>query len=248
MPLRALRQRPEHAALLTDFDGTLSEIVVDPEQARPRPGVVETLSALAHRLGRVAVVSGRPVDFLAAHVTDPAVELIGQYGLEGRRSGDRWEHPDADRWRGRIDELAVRARTELPSVVTVEPKGMGMTLHYRGAPTAEPDVKSWAARNSGEFVLRPARRSVELHPPIEVDKGVAVLELADGHDPVAYLGDDVGDLPAFKALGILRGRGVTVARIVVSSAEVAEELLVEADDVVAGPEAMVALLRGLADA
>lgn len=247
MPLRELRRRPERAALFTDFDGTLSEVVVDPGQARPRPGVVESLSALAQRLGRVALVSGRPVEFLAEHVSDPAVELVGQYGLEGRRGGDRWEHPEADRWRGHVDHLADRARAELPSVITVEPKGMAMTLHFRGAPTAEEAVMTWAARNSGDFVVRPARRSVELHPPIEIDKGVVVLELADGFDPVAFLGDDIGDLPAFRALGILRGRGVTVARVVVSSAEVPEQLLVEADDVVAGPEAMAALLRGLAD-
>ena len=58
MPLRALRERPERAALLTDFDGTLSEIVADPATARPVPGVVEVLGRLTDRLGLVGVVHG----------------------------------------------------------------------------------------------------------------------------------------------------------------------------------------------
>ena len=43
--------------------------------------------------------------------------------------------------------------------------------------------------------------SVELHPPIDEDKGTALTRLAADHDgPVMFLGDDVGDLTAFDAL------------------------------------------------
>ncbi|MEM8905235.1 MAG: trehalose-phosphatase [Actinomycetota bacterium] len=248
MPLRALRQRPERAALLTDFDGTLSEIVADPATARPVPGVVEILTRLTARLGLVGIVSGRPVEFLEQHLTDPTVQLVGLYGLEGRRNGERWEHPGVGGLRDRVTDLVERARAELPDDVAVESKGLGLTLHYRVAPEAEDVVRRWAADEAGDFAVRPAKRSIELHPPIDTDKGRVVEELAEGFDPIAFLGDDIGDLPAFQMLRDLRDEGRTVARVVVSSAEVPEALLVEADDVVAGPAAMTALLAGLAEA
>lgn len=248
MPLRALRERPERAALLTDFDGTLSEIVADPTTARPVPGVVEVLGRLTDRLGLVGVVSGRPVDFLERILTDPSIQLVGLYGLERRVDGERWEHPGAPAWRERVDELVAAARTALPSGVGVESKGLSLTLHYRSVPHAADEVHRWAEENSGDFDVRGAKRSVELHPPVALDKGTVVRELAEGHDPVAFLGDDLGDLSAFRTLRAMRDEGRSVARVVVSSEEVPEALLVEADDVVAGPAAMVALLAGLAEA
>ena len=50
----ALRARLASSAVLTDFDGTLSPIVDDPEAARPAPGAVEVLTALADALDRRA--------------------------------------------------------------------------------------------------------------------------------------------------------------------------------------------------
>ena len=61
--------------------------------------------------------------------------------------------------------------------------------------------------------------SWELHPPIEVDKGTAVLDLADDFAAVAFAGDDVGDLPGFDALDELADRGVATLRIAVDSPE-----------------------------
>ena len=53
--------------------------------------------------------------------------------------------------------------------------------------------------------------SVELHPPIDEDKGTALARLAADHDgPVMFVGDDVGDLPAFDALDALERSGRTV--------------------------------------
>ena len=248
MPLRALRERPERAALLTDFDGTLSEIVADASTARPVPGVIDALSRLTDRLAVVGVVSGRPLEFLERHLTDPAIQLVGLYGLEGRRDGERWEHPESAGWRDRVTDLVTRARSELPDGVAVESKGLALTLHFRTAPEAEDVVRRWAVDEAGAFDVRPAKRSIELHPPVDVDKGMVTRELSAGCDPVAFLGDDIGDLSAFEALRDLRDEGRTVARVVVSSEEVPEALLVEADDVVAGPAAMVALLTGLAEA
>jgi trehalose 6-phosphate phosphatase len=87
--------------------------------------------------------------------------------------------------------------------------------------------------------------SWELHPPIDVDKGTAVLELADDFPVVVVAGDDVGDLPAYDALDRLEESGVATLRIAVASAEAPPQLLERADLVVDGPEGLVALLTSL---
>ena len=61
----AIRADPLHSGILTDFDGTLSPIVDDPATARPLDGIPDVLDAARPALQRVAVVSGRPVAFLA---------------------------------------------------------------------------------------------------------------------------------------------------------------------------------------
>ncbi|MGH9304030.1 MAG: trehalose-phosphatase, partial [Acidimicrobiales bacterium] len=76
---------PAATALLTDFDGTLSPIVVEPDSAYPLPGAVEALESLSAQLGAVAVVSGRPASFLVDHLglsTDSAIDLFGLHGVE----------------------------------------------------------------------------------------------------------------------------------------------------------------------
>jgi trehalose 6-phosphate phosphatase len=87
--------------------------------------------------------------------------------------------------------------------------------------------------------------SFELHPPIAADKGTAVRDLADGLAAVCFLGDDLGDLPAFAELQRLADEGVATVRVAVRSDEAPEELLDAADVVVDGPEGARDLLRQL---
>ena len=59
-----LIEAPSATALFLDFDGTMSEIVPDPANAKPLPGVPDMLNTLSVRLALVAVVSGRSLSFL----------------------------------------------------------------------------------------------------------------------------------------------------------------------------------------
>ena len=244
--LAPFREAPTTAALIVDFDGTLSPIVDDAAAAVPHESVPDLLGRLRDRLGVVAVVSGRPVAFLQA-VVPAGLTLAGLYGLETEVDGIRRDHPQAGNWREVIDDVASRADARGPAGVVVERKGLSITLHYRAVPEQEAAVAAYAreeALRSG-LEARPARMSWELHPPIAVDKGTAVLELADDLKSVAVAGDDLGDLPAFDALDRLDERGVTTLRIAVASAEAPVELLDRADLVVDGPDGLVALLETL---
>ena len=246
--LAPLRARPEDAAVLTDFDGTLAPIVDQPAAARPLPGVAETLASLGARYARVAVISGRPAGFLREHL-GPAggqVVLSGLYGLEwAQGAGPIHVDVEAERWRDTVEQAATAATRAVPPGATVERKGLSVTLHWRVAREAEPWAMEWArdtAQRTG-LVVHPGRMSAELRPPVEADKGSVVARLVDGVSAATFLGDDVGDLPAFAALD---RPGLYPARIAVSSSEMAPALAEAADVVVSGPEAALAVLRWLA--
>ena len=203
---------------------------------------------LARRFGRVGVVSGRPAAFLTTHLGGRGLFLSGLYGLESvDGDGDIRPRREAERWRPVVDEVAARAEAGLPDRLTVERKGLSVTVHYRTAPEQEPDAAAWAARESGDtgLVAHPARMSFELRPPVERDKGMVVAEAAEGRRQVCFLGDDRGDLSAFDALDRLAATGASVVRVGVASAEAPDELLARADVVVEGPEGSLRLLRRL---
>ena len=78
-----LCRTPERVGVFSDFDGTLAPIVDDPATSAPLPGAVDGLAHLAGRVGRVGVLSGRPLEFLEQFFAD-GVFLAGLYGLEVR--------------------------------------------------------------------------------------------------------------------------------------------------------------------
>jgi len=247
-----LGRAPDRTALFTDFDGTLAPIVADPVAARPAPGAVEALARLAGRYRRVAVVSGRPLDFLDP-VLPAAVDIGALYGLEQRVSGVPGEHPEAGPWRAVVAGVAERAARQLAGLsgVYVETKGVSLTLHYRNGPTHEPAVVAFAHEVAATTGLhaRPAKASVELHPPVAVDKGTLLQHWSAGAEVVAFLGDDVGDLAAFGAVHELAGRpGVEGYAVAVAGSETPDAVRDAADAVLAGPEAVVALFQRLAAA
>ena len=245
-PLAAFIERPAESAVVLDFDGTLSPIVDIAAEARPVEGAVEVLDHLTQRLGLVAVMSGRPVDFLLP-LLPPSVVLSGLYGLEVVRDGVRSDLPGAGAWREVVADVARISADRGPDGMVVEPKGLSLTLHYRTRPDVAPAVKAWAeaqAARSG-LMARPAKMSVELHPPIAADKGTALEALTAGLSAVGYAGDDRGDLPAFDALDRLAAAGIHTLRVAVASPEAPPELVARADLLVEDPVGVLDLLRRL---
>jgi trehalose 6-phosphate phosphatase len=252
-PLWRMAAEPAHCALFLDFDGTLAAIVEDPTGARPLPGVPALLAQLARPFALVAVVSGRPTAFLAEVLGDPAgVTLAGLYGLERALRG-----PEHARWAAVIDQVVAEARAEAPAGIYVEPKGLTVTLHWRHAPDSREWVLAFAERQHArhDLSVHPGRAERELRPPIEVDKGTVVRSLAAEHAgqlrATAVFGDDIGDLPAFAAVGELTspdGRPLAAVRVAAIDAESPPEVAARADLTVRGAEGAVELLHALADA
>jgi trehalose 6-phosphate phosphatase len=242
-----LRDDPGRAGVFCDFDGTLAEIVDDPEDARPVEGAVEALGALAGAYARVAVISGRPARFLQSHLDGRGILLAGLYGLEVVRDGRVEVAEDARRWESVVSEVTDRAREQAPEGVQVEAKGLSVTLHFRSAPEMADDARALAEAQAEEsgLVVGDGRQSFELRPPVSTSKGTVLAEAAADLDAACFLGDDHGDLTAFDALDDLDARGARTLRVAVRSGESPDELVRRADVVVDGPTEVVAFLRAL---
>lgn len=249
-PLASLRNDPTEACLLCDCDGTLAPIVDDPAAAAPLRASVDALHDLTKRLGRVAVVSGRPAAWLH-EVFGDGLELSGLYGLEHVEAdgdGRVVTLPEADPWRAVVAEVAERAEAAAPGGVIVERKGLSLTLHHRTAPGHRSWVEEFAAQEAERAGLEPARgkASIELRPPLPFDKGTAVRRLAEGFAAVAYIGDDAGDLPAFAVLDEMAAGGAATVKVVVDSDELPDEVRAAGDVVVDGPDDVARFLTELA--
>ncbi len=137
----------------------------------------------------------------------------------------------------------------------LEDKGESFAVHVRraadpaGALAALTGPLAAVAADTG-LVVQPGRLVLELRPG-GADKGSALrslaAELEPGPSAVLYVGDDLGDLPAFAAVGSMREQGVPAWAVAVASDET-PEVAAAADLVVADPAAVVRLLSGLADA
>jgi trehalose 6-phosphate phosphatase len=253
--LEPFRSEPESAGLFLDFDGTLSEIVQIPSEARPIEGARELLADLAARLRLVAVVSGRSAGELLDWL-GPEVEIWGIHGAERTRGGrvelsDRAE-PYAELME-RVKQEAERRLEELdmPGVL-LEDKRVMLGLHYRAAQDVEvarralDDIAEELTQGYG-LQRAGGRLAIELRPPVEFSKSQVVLQRAREASlkTAGFVGDDRVDLPAFDALDALAEEGVATLRVGVGSSEAPPELLERADVTVQGPIGVVEWLKQL---
>lgn len=251
--LQALAANPADSGLVLDFDGVLAPIVEDPTTSAMPDRVAAVLARLAKSLGLVAVMSGRPVDFLADRVRVTGVKLLGSYGIEQIRDGLRQLDPDAKEWLGKVRQAsqALDERLSAWPGIRVEKKSVSVAVHWRQAPDHEAaanEVRRVAAQIAAETGLRlePGKLVEELSPPIDVDKGSAIVALLAAEKPatIAYAGDDLGDIPALRAVREAGG----YALVVDHGPETDPRVLELADQTYSGTDNFAAWLAELADA
>lgn len=196
--------------LLLDYDGTLAGFRVDRFQARPWAGVRELLTRI-QREGRtrMAVVTGRPPEEIAPLLgLDPQLEVWGLHGAERLRPDGRREPAEIPaEARRKLD--AVRAQLKHDALGGLyEDKPNAAVMHWRGrAPSLAKQIELRTrtlfeplARLEGLSLLK-FEAGLELRAGR--DKGGAVRELLREHDsgaPCTYLGDDITDEEAFRAI------------------------------------------------
>lgn len=207
------------------------------------------------------MISGRPAEVLRERLypeasgspmgTPSGVLIYGLYGLEWIDEGGDVARPEeALRWSGPLEHLASSAEVGTPAGVRVERKGLGVTLHWRLA-TDPGAARQWAERlverlaTPSGLSAQEGRMSLEVRAPLRADKGTVLEALCKDAGWGAFLGDDVGDLPAFEALSRLRAAGTKTVAVAVRSEESPPSLLAQADVIVEGPAGATALLEQL---
>lgn len=208
--------------LCTDFDGTLTGIVDDPDAPEIGDANRESLRRLAASPRvEVAVVSGRALDDLRDRVGLDGVTYAGNHGLELHRDGRTTAHPVARSHGADVETVrdAVVERVGDIQGLVVEDKDLTVTVHYRNAPAERRDeirdaVFEAVDRHAPDRVRTSTGKAVvELRPAVPWDKGSVVRLLVEdvgrGWLPV-YVGDDTTDEDAFRALADVGGLGVRV--------------------------------------
>jgi trehalose 6-phosphate phosphatase len=203
-------------ALFLDFDGTLVDFALRPEDVEVPPGLVDALAQSHQRLGgALALISGRAlasVDSLLGTLRLPAA---GVHGLELRRE-TTIESNDEEARHLEPARRVIRAQISEGDPIRVEDKGGAIVLHFRGAEAQEDrawQIAEQAAATDEGLVPVKGHAIAEVRPRA-VTKAGAILRLMEaapfaGRRPI-FAGDDVTDEDGFRAAQAAGGYGVKV--------------------------------------
>lgn len=239
--LSAIARTPKLLVAL-DFDGTASELVVDPSSARARPEVSAALERLALLPDTVlAFVSGRSLHDLrlvTEHTDDSSIALAGSHGAQ------YWYPEAAEAAEPDADEDAVRAAVwaEVRPIVDkhegvdFEPKAFGMGIHTRTS-TVETEkavfaeVDALMAEKYPSWRRRAGNKVLEFSSRLEgKDAAMAALRSHYGATGILFAGDDVTDEDAMRVLGpddlgVRVGAGESAATLRVENPQQIAQLL-----------------------
>lgn len=213
-------------ALFLDVDGTLLHLADTPEAVQVSDHLRDVLVRLVPLFGEaVALISGRPIDDLDRMFAPVHLPAAGLHGLEHRDAHGNLkllgEKEMLAPLRGPLREFADRHEG-----VLLEDKGRALALHYRKAPHVETEARRLVAGLAGRYAdsLRviDGKKVLEIKPRLS-DKGAALLSFLDeppfrGRCPV-FIGDDVTDEDAFRAVNGLGGHSIRVGNSRDSHAE-----------------------------
>jgi trehalose 6-phosphate phosphatase len=209
------RRRPLLVA--SDYDGVLARLVGDPSAAVPEPGAEAALGRLAAVDGvTVALVSGRGVrDLQQTSGLRGPFRWVGSHGaeLDGPLTGELADRRDA------LVRLLEPVVGQVPGA-RLEIKPASVAVHVREVPD-RPAAAALLAQADAladpSLTKKPGKEVLEL-AVTGADKGTALRRLRDevGAAAAIYLGDDVTDEDAFRALpagdvAVKVGEGETVA-------------------------------------
>jgi trehalose 6-phosphate phosphatase len=256
--LAPVKDEPSRTAILTDVDGTIAPIVLNPADAAVPEPTRGLLRSLAKRYALVGCLSGRRAVDARRIVGLDELAYSGNHGFELLLPGEEEVRPDPSLDGHEQDAptfVANLDRSELDRVgITTEDKGAIVALHWRGAEN-EGAAESVAHEIASEaewqgLIPHRGRKVLEIRPNVPVNKGIAIAALLPMRpvDAALYGGDDRTDVDAFTALRTLRedGRLDATACIAVVSDESPAEVAGNADLTVDGPEGFVRVLEALA--
>ena len=209
--------------MLFDYDGTLTPLISNPEAADLASKVRKSLTALASESKFICgVISGRALKDVEAKVDIPGLIYAGNHGLEIRGPGIDFVHQQAVEKAGTQVQIVNELKSALSWIpgVIVEPKGLTLSVHYRGAHTEQiSTVEEIFARitaasvDTGTSIVTRGKKVLELRPNLPWDKGTAINLLQKSYpnaSTVWFFGDDRTDEDGFSVVQDSGGIAVLV--------------------------------------
>lgn len=214
--------------LFTDFDGTLVDLASTPDKVRVSKKVIDALSGLAKkRWARVAVVTGRSLENMKHKLPLKNIIFAGNHGLEIELCGEAVIRKAED-YKHEIDEVERNLKKLLHAIpgILIENKGVTLSLHFRMVNKKDMEILKEKTDNFFKYYLKHAslkvthgKKVIELRPKIGWDKGKAVSFIINKIKKRAkeevfpvYIGDDLTDEPAFKAVNAAGGISIFVGK------------------------------------
>ena len=230
---------PSELVLVTDFDGTLADIVADPTQTVARPEALQAVSRLVRLLADVIVLSSRTPEQLELLVPISGVRLIGDSGIATPRQAQKesFERFNAD----------VAVLLESIPGAWLEVKPASSAIHFRKTNMSGEEMMALikALLEGRRLAAFLGRKVIEVHAP-NTGKGSTLAALLPGQDPggVVCFGDDENDRSMFEYVGSMEIPHMCVG---VNSPEAPAGLFDRCDLVVSGPDEAAALLNEMVE-
>lgn len=185
-----------------DLDGTLAPIASDPQAIGIPDGIRKNFTRLAARAS-TAVITGRSRSDALAHLGAAPRYLLGNHGVEGLPGWPSRENEFVDTVNGWQEQLDVLLPLEHRQGMTVENKGVTLSIHYRQAQNRQ---AAHALIISAIEKLRPQPRRLDgkcvenLLPAGAPDKGAALALLMQREEfgKAFFIGDDETDENVFR--------------------------------------------------
>ena len=219
----------ESLLICSDFDGTLSPLVLRPCDAEFLPGIKSLLHELsALNSTNIAIISGRArSDLVSLTGLDTPIALVGSHGAELPSETNLVITYQQTLLLKELQSSLIAMLSDLDGV-SLEYKPYGVTVHVRQA------SRGLADHVTKNLLAGPCQRSdvycqlgkevIELSV-VPMNKGSAIERLrlrSRDRTRILYLGDDITDEQAFNALfpldmGVKVGAGSTRAEFRVDS-------------------------------
>ena len=203
-------------AIVTDIDGTISNIAPTPDEAVVTDSMRKELVKLKEKFRLVAVISGRSALNASEMVGLEGLLYVGNHGLEFLKDGQLFMYPEVEKYLPKIKKTGKKLKEGDLSCINgliFEDKEICFSIHYRLCNPSE-NVREKILNileNDPEcknLKISEGRCLVELKPPVGCDKGTILNNIIEQYnlEKIIYLGDDVTDTDAFKRLKELEKR------------------------------------------
>lgn len=201
----------EKRLLMLDYDGTLSPFVKERDRAFPYDGVVPRLQRLVDsKSTRTVIVTGRAIEHIKPLLKlERLPEIYGSHGWEHftPRGGYTLKEADPKMTEGIKTALEYIEKNGLTKYL--EKKPASLAIHFRGIESGKAlDIKEKILHNWNNIINTYSLTFSEFDGGLELKfpgftKGDVVREITrdfPADSAAVYLGDDLTDEDAFKAL------------------------------------------------